>query len=268
MPRSKKTTDAKVPAKASEAKAQPAEPKQATEPTEERQSQFATILIGLLIIASGLLVYNYFQSVNSSNTTTTQQAQNDKTSSTSTTPTPTKSPTASPTPTAKTSPTPTVTVNNNKPNNQTNTPANSQYTVQAGDSLWSVAEKTYGDGHQWDKLAQANSSLQKDTQGRPVLEVGQVITLPGLTAVGSTGSNPTPSQVAQNNANLTQTPDTGVQTYTVKHGDTLWSIAQSVYGQGSQWHLIFNDPHNQLSMTTNGQPLIHAGNELYLPDAP
>lgn len=202
----------------------------------ERQSQFATILIGLLIIASGLLVYNYFQSVNSPSTTTNDQVKS------------TATPTVTPTPT----PTPVATNHNTQP-------TEGSYTVQTGDSLWSVAEKVYGDGFQWDKIAQANQ-LQKDSLGRPVIEVGQVLTVPGSAA--STGR-----QVAGANT-LQQTPDTAIQVYTVQHGDSLWSIAQSVYGHGDMWTLIFNDPHNHIGTLTNGRPLIHAGNQLYIPDAP
>jgi nucleoid-associated protein YgaU len=219
----------------------------------ERQSQFATILIGLLIIASGLLIYNYFQSVNQPATTTNEQAQNQTKSSdksqSSPTPTPTKSA---------------------KPQQQPNATAE-KYTVVAGDSLWSVAENVYGDGHQWHKIADANS-LQSDAAGRPVIEVGQVLSIPGSST--TTGGNvaqapsptPTPTVTEQpTNNGLSQTPDTGIQEYTVRHGDTLWSVAEQVYGDGHQWRAIFDDPHNRLGLLPGGQPLIHAGNTLYIP---
>jgi nucleoid-associated protein YgaU len=226
------------------------EPVQSPEP--ERQSQFATILIGLLIIASGLLVYNYFQSVNSPSTTTVDQNKQ------------------SSTPTPSTTPTPVIA------RNQTNQPTGQgNYTVQAGDSLWSVAQKVYGDGFKWDKIAQANQ-LQKDSVGRPVIEVGQVLTVPDSAASinqpagSSVATNPSPTptptldrQVAGASANTV-----AAQTYTIKHGDSLWSIAQAVYGNGASWILIFNDSHNHLGTLPNGRPLIHAGNQLYLPAAP
>ncbi len=219
----------------------------------ERQSQFATILIGLLIIASGLLIYNYFQSVNAPNTTTTTDQKKAE---------------ASPTPTA----TPVFTAGTKEEATQSGS-----YTVQSGDSLWTVAEKVYGDGHQWGKIADANS-LPKDSLGRPVVEVGQKLKVPDSAASTSKDDNlasnvtPTPTPAADKadsdgNGTLTQTPDTAISTYTVKHGDSLWGIAEQVYGHGEQWTLIANDAHNNLGTLPNGRPLIHAGNELYIPQA-
>lgn len=223
----------------------------------ERQSQFATILIGLLIIASGLLIYNYFQSINQPSTTTSEQSKQQQQTKTQTSPTPT--------------PTPAFTQNGQQP-----TATEGKYTVVAGDSLWSVAEKVYGDGHEWDKIAQANT-LQKDSTGRPVIEIGQVLTVPDSAAAINNGAvavnvtpTPTPTVAGSSvdNDHLSQTPSTAITIYTVKHGDSLWSIAEQTYGNGGEWKRIFDDPHNQLGVLPNGRPLIHAGNQLYLPDSP
>ena len=224
----------------------------AQESQPERQSQFATILIGLLIIASGLLIYNYFQSVNQPNTTTSEQANNQEESS----PTPTPS---------------------GEDNGEQPKAAENSYTVKGGDSLWSVAEEVYGDGHQWRKIAEANE-LATDAQGRPVIEVGQLLAVPE-----TTGSDSTEDQLAQapeptatpevagestGNGQLSETPSTAIETHTVQRGETLWSIADQAYGDGQEWHLIFNDSHNNLGTLADGTPLIHAGNVLYIPNAP
>jgi nucleoid-associated protein YgaU len=48
-----------------------------------------------------------------------------------------------------------------------------QYTVLAGDYLWSIAQKVYNDPYRWSAIAQANSLVNPN-----YLEVGQVLTLP------------------------------------------------------------------------------------------
>ncbi|HZE87384.1 MAG TPA: LysM peptidoglycan-binding domain-containing protein [Methylomirabilota bacterium] len=40
---------------------------------------------------------------------------------------------------------------------QTNKITNTTYTVAAGDTLWDIAVRAYGDGYQWVKIAQANN---------------------------------------------------------------------------------------------------------------
>ncbi|MFI5379842.1 MAG: LysM peptidoglycan-binding domain-containing protein [Tepidisphaerales bacterium] len=48
-----------------------------------------------------------------------------------------------------------------------------KYVVKKGDTLWSIAAKTYNDGQQWKKIRAANPSIK----GEQVL-VGQTIILP------------------------------------------------------------------------------------------
>ena len=76
----------------------------------------------------------------------------------------------------------------------------STYTVQAGDTLWKIAQAK---GVTVQAIVQANSLTNADQ-----LSVGQVLTIPGASS-GSTATGSTPS------------------TYTVQAGDTLWKIAQA-----------------------------------------
>lgn len=50
------------------------------------------------------------------------------------------------------------------------------YTVKKGDTLWALAEKYYGDGTQWKKIAKANGI--KDPKKLPI---GKKLTIPGVT---------------------------------------------------------------------------------------
>lgn len=227
-----------------------------------RQSQLATILIGLLVIIAGFLTYNYLQS---------RQAQNtagEVTSGLTSDTTPTQA--------------------------EEKGEIKGTYVVKAGDTLSSIAEEVYGSSQNWREIAQANE-IALD---QPVIQVGQELKLPAIggpdlegkqlaqaeeeptveptseTVITPTTIEPTtrieePEEAgAVIGEEITETPATAVQTYTVAHGDTLWGIAQKIYGDGSRWHKVFDA--NPLSMytTTNGHefPLIHAGNVLVIPE--
>ncbi len=47
------------------------------------------------------------------------------------------------------------------------------YTVKKGDTLWSIATKTYGNGQRWQDIAKANPGLNANS-----MRVGQKIVLP------------------------------------------------------------------------------------------
>lgn len=49
------------------------------------------------------------------------------------------------------------------------------YTVVAGDSLWKIAEKFYGDGNQWRRIHEANRDQIDDPD---VIHPGQTFTIP------------------------------------------------------------------------------------------
>jgi nucleoid-associated protein YgaU len=256
MPSNKNSEATNKPAAKDQAKNQPTSkqeaPQEESTPVQaDRQSQLATILIGLLIIASGLLLYNYFQSATAPATKTVS----DQSEQATPTPTPISTKAQSTTPTPKPTITPTVTASNNN-NNQ------GSYVVQAGDSLWKIAEKVYGNGFDWDKINQANH-LSKNAVGQPMVVAGQTLNIPNSAAstAGQVASNTDNS----NSQHLTQTPSTAVVTYTVKPGDTLWSIAQAQYGKGNDWTRIYNEPLNNLNLRPDGVPLIHSGNILVIP---
>lgn len=84
-------------------------------------------------------------------------------------------------------------------------PEAASYTVKAGDSWWSIATSQLGDGSRYKELAAYNGKKPTDT-----IYAGQAIKLPVKTA-----------SVAK--------------TYTVKAGDSWWSIAASQLGDGTRY---------------------------------
>jgi len=89
----------------------------------------------------------------------------------------------------------------------------STYTVQPGDSLFSIAQQAYGNGNQWQRIYDANKQVIGDDPN--LIRPGEVLYIPEL--IPTPGSN-----------------------YTVQPGDSLFSIAQRACGDGNQWHTIYH----------------------------
>lgn len=85
-------------------------------------------------------------------------------------PTATSAPTVKPTEEIKATPTATVT---SAPQQAETTPTSGSYTVQKGDSLWSIAVAQYNDGYKWVEIARANKLVHPN-----VIHTGNVLTLP------------------------------------------------------------------------------------------
>lgn len=103
-------------------------------------------------------------------------------------------------------------------------PSTVTYRVQPGDGLWQIAEHFYGDGNAWPKILAANvGRTMPDGEvfsRAPVLQSGWVLLIPDVLPSAETAPAPH-------------------ETYLVRSGDTLWSIARRFYGDGRQWPRIF-----------------------------
>jgi nucleoid-associated protein YgaU len=110
------------------------------------------------------------------------------------------------------------------------------YVVKRGDTYASIARKELGNSALAYQIEKANPTVPatKLTAGKtikipgkqaPAAPVDTGFGDPGLTSAGTLGG---PSDATA----------TGMKTYTVKSGDTGWSIAQSQYGNGALWSLI------------------------------
>ena len=97
------------------------------------------------------------------------------------------------------------------------------YVVRGGDTLWAIAKKQLGDGNRYKEIMELNG-LKSTT-----IRKGDVLKLPG-----------------------------DYVTYTVKGGDSLWTIAKKQLGDGSRYTEIVK--LNGLKSTT-----IHKGDALKLP---
>ena len=89
------------------------------------------------------------------------------------------------------------------------------HVVQAGDDLWSLAERYYGDGRDWRKIATANPTVL--TGGPDRLQVGWRLRIPDL-------DHDLPG---------------GGRMITVRRGDTLSSLSERELGSSARWTDIF-----------------------------
>lgn len=114
------------------------------------------------------------------------------------------------------------------------------YTVQSGDSLWRIAERTLGDGQRWQEIADLNYGVPQadghSLTGEHWLNAGWVLTLP---ATAHTTSAPQ-SEVAPGQV-------------VVAHGQTLEEIAADHLGDGSRWPEIFEA--SKVTVQSDGRTL-------------
>lgn len=127
----------------------------------------------------------------------------------------------------------------------TQTEVGGTHKVVAGETLWSIAEVTYGSGYNWVDIKSANN-LTSD-----MIEIGQELSVPNAATKQPTST----TKVATPEFSQTIAGDT----YAVVKGDSLWNIAVRAYGDGYRWVEIASE--NNLANPN----LIHAGNMLTLP---
>ena len=121
----------------------------------------------------------------------------------------------------------------NNTNNNTNNTSYTTYTVKKGNSWWSIAAKYMGDGHKMNELAAFNGKTTKD-----IIHPGDVLKIPKNT------SNTAASYTK----------------YTVKSGDSWWSIAEKYLGNGSKMTTLAE--YNGKTTKT----MLHPGDVLKIPN--
>ncbi len=130
--------------------------------------------------------------------------------------------------------------------NSTQVSAQSEHTVVKGETLWSIAESSYGSGYNWGEIKKANNLTSDD------IEVGQKLIIPSDVKP----SDPTTTVKSQDTKGVS--PISG-ENYVIVKGDCLWDIAVRAYGDGFKWTEIAK------ANSLVNPNLIYPGNTLVLP---
>ncbi len=142
---------------------------------------------------------------------------------------------------------------------------NGKYTVQPGDTLWSISEKVYGTGGYFKALAAHNrAGLPRSDQ----LTVGGQVAVPSTDQLERDYPSLCPKQRKSALVQPRTTPRAAAQrrsgsdVYVVAEGDTLFDIARYELGRAARWSEIY-----QLNRDVLGEDFdyLRPGTELVMP---
>lgn len=126
------------------------------------------------------------------------------------------------------------------------------YVVQAGDNLFRIATNN---NVSLDEMRNANPELVGEA---PILQPGQVLKVPGCVPAGGAAATPgSAATAAPSLPTATSAGSTGGTTYTVRSGDTLFSIAQQ-FGTTAQAIISANNLTNPDRLSVGQQLIIPA----------
>ncbi|MDR0721782.1 MAG: LysM peptidoglycan-binding domain-containing protein [Treponema sp.] len=170
----------------------------------------------------------------------------------------------------------------------TEPPSTGSYIVKPGDSYWTIASQIYGDSEQWKLLYETNKPIMTDPDNPHLLFPGMALDIPPLSIPAPVASlepievsvqikEKEPEPVVSRLVSVESRPVPGpaipgilgtvpaVQEYTVKAGDSYWSIADRFYGDVQLWRIVYEANKDRMINPDNPH-LIFPGMALTIPN--
>lgn len=150
---------------------------------------------------------------------------------------------------------------NEAPSRTTRATPTRLHVVQEGESLYRIAERFYGDGNLWRKLAAHNTDRVADNGS---VRVGVTLKIPEAAALGV--STPPSTRAAKNTqatrrtASQTAPKPAATRTYIVRKGDTLGAICSRELGSSKRMDDVI-----ALNPKLESADMIYVGMKLTLP---
>jgi nucleoid-associated protein YgaU len=140
-------------------------------------------------------------------------------------------------------------------------PAN-QYTVKSGDSMWVISKRTLGAGHKWQLIADANPQIDPNN-----LQPGQTLTIPELDkpkddAAAAADAGPVARKTTEDPLGLGL--NTNIREVVVMDGESLWTIAQREYKDGTKWYFLWQANKDRMK----SKDALRPGQKLRVPPLP
>ena len=141
------------------------------------------------------------------------------------------------------------------------------YKVKKGDDLWHISENFYKSGYNYVDIMKSNKIAANG-----VIVEGQELVIPDVPAKKITVVEKTPEKVVEKKDEVKTVEEvkdvkaevkTSIEVgeYTIKRGDSYWTIAVRAYGDGYAWTKIYN-----ANKKIFGNPnLIHADVKIVIP---
>ncbi|HNX26235.1 MAG TPA: LysM peptidoglycan-binding domain-containing protein [Phycisphaerae bacterium] len=101
------------------------------------------------------------------------------------------------------------------------------YVTKSGDSFWTIAQRVYGKGYRYKEIQKANPGVETLRPGLRLVIPGEVVSTSSVAGEMTTYGSDTVT-----------TETSAANYYTVKSGDSLWTIAEKEFGDGSYADLI------------------------------
>ena len=166
-------------------------------------------------------------------------------------------------------------------------PSTGSYIVKPGDSYWTIARQIYGDSEQWKLLYETNKHIMPNPDNPHLLFPGMALDIPPLSTPASVASyelrgvsvqikekelEPAVSKPVSGASLPVPGPAIpgilgtvpAMQEYTVKTGDSYWSIADRFYGDVQLWRIVYEANKDRMINPDNPH-LIFPGMMLTIP---